>query len=419
MIEFKNVSKSFDGRKNVINKLNFTINKGELVVLIGESGCGKTTTMKMINLLTKPTKGEILVDGKNIVKMDKIELRRNIGYVIQKVGLLPHMTVGENIELLPKLKKWNAQKKMERAKELLELVELDAEEYYGRYPSELSGGQQQRIGIARALAVNPDIILMDEPFSALDPITREKLQDEIVKIQDELHKTIIFVTHDMDEAIRIADRIAVMDQGEIVQYDTPEEILKNPANEFVEFFIGKERLWRQPELVLAKDIMKKKVHKINVSGKMARAVEKLKESEATMLIVVDKIKDKHQQALGLITPRLLKKIELKKKGINYDTKMIKDYMRTDFVSVHENTNMVQVLDIMSQRNFRSIPVSNSRNEIVGVITPNSLLNLMSEISPDYVDEEDSILGENQHTAEDIKIEDTKNEMTKEETNGEA
>jgi osmoprotectant transport system ATP-binding protein len=419
MIEFKNVSKSFDGRKNVINKLNFTINKGELVVLIGESGCGKTTTMKMINLLTKPTKGEILVDGKNIVKMDKIELRRNIGYVIQKVGLLPHMTVGENIELLPKLKKWNAQKKMERAKELLELVELDAEEYYGRYPSELSGGQQQRIGIARALAVNPDIILMDEPFSALDPITREKLQDEIVKIQDELHKTIIFVTHDMDEAIRIADRIAVMDQGEIVQYDTPEEILKNPANEFVEFFIGKERLWRQPELVLAKDIMKKKVHKINVSGKMARAVEKLKESEATMLIVVDKIKDKHQQALGLITPRLLKKIELKKKGINYDTKMIKDYMRTDFVSVHENTNMVQVLDIMSQRNFRSIPVSNSRNEIVGVITPNSLLNLMSEISPDYVDEEDSILGENQHTAEDIKIEDTKNEVTKEETNGEA
>jgi osmoprotectant transport system ATP-binding protein len=419
MIEFKNVSKSFDGRKNVINKLNFTINKGELVVLIGESGCGKTTTMKMINLLTKPTKGEILVDGKNIVKMDKIELRRNIGYVIQKVGLLPHMTVGENIELLPKLKKWDAQKKMERAKELLELVELDAEEYYGRYPSELSGGQQQRIGIARALAVNPDIILMDEPFSALDPITREKLQDEIVKIQDELHKTIIFVTHDMDEAIRIADRIAVMDQGEIVQYDTPEEILKNPANEFVEFFIGKERLWRQPELVLAKDIMKKKVHKINVSGKMARAVEKLKESEATMLIVVDKIKDKHQQALGLITPRLLKKIELKKKGINYDTKMIKDYMRTDFVSVHENTNMVQVLDIMSQRNFRSIPVSNSRNEIVGVITPNSLLNLMSEISPDYVDEEDSILGENQHTAEDIKIEDTKNEMTKEETNGEA
>jgi osmoprotectant transport system ATP-binding protein len=419
MIEFKNVSKSFDGRKNVINKLNFTINKGELVVLIGESGCGKTTTMKMINLLTKPTKGEILVDGKNIVKMDKIELRRNIGYVIQKVGLLPHMTVGENIELLPKLKKWDAQKKMERAKELLELVELDAEEYYGRYPSELSGGQQQRIGIARALAVNPDIILMDEPFSALDPITREKLQDEIVKIQDELHKTIIFVTHDMDEAIRIADRIAVMDQGEIVQYDTPEEILKNPANEFVEFFIGKERLWRQPELVLAKDIMKKKVHKINVSGKMARAVEKLKESEATMLIVVDKIKDKHQQALGLITPRLLKKIELKKKGINYDTKMIKDYMRTDFVSVHENTNMVQVLDIMSQRNFRSIPVSNSRNEIVGVITPNSLLNLMSEISPDYVDEEDSILGENQHTAEDIKIEDTKNEVTKEETNGEA
>lgn len=404
MIEFKNVSKSYDGKKNVIDKLNFTINKGELVVLIGESGCGKTTTMKMINLLTKPSKGEILMDGKNILKMDKIKLRRNIGYVIQKVGLLPHMTVGENIELIPKLKKWPKEKKMARAKELLELVELDADEFYDRYPNELSGGQQQRIGIARALAVNPDVILMDEPFSALDPITREKLQDEIIKIQDELHKTIIFVTHDMDEAIRIADRIAVMDQGEIVQYDTPEEILKNPANEFVEFFIGKERLWRQPELVLAKDIMKKKVHKINVAGKMARAVEKLKESEATILIVVDKIKEKPQEALGIITPRLLKKIELRKKGINYDTSAIKDYMRTELITVDEKTNMVQVLDIMSQRNFRSIPVKNDKNEIVGIITPNSLLNLMSEISPDYAD---------------ASIDDVTKEQVKEEINGEA
>lgn len=415
MIEFKNVSKSFDGKKNVINKLNFTINDGELVVLIGESGCGKTTTMKMINLLTKPTKGEILVDGKNILKMDKIELRRNIGYVIQKVGLLPHMTVGQNIELLPKLKKWDSQKKMARAKELLELVELDSEEYYERYPSELSGGQQQRIGIARALAVNPDIILMDEPFSALDPITREKLQDEIVRIQAELKKTIIFVTHDMDEAIRIADRIAVMDEGNIVQYDTPEEILKNPANEFVEFFIGKERLWRQPELVLAKDIMKKKVHKINLDSKMARAVDKLKESEATMLVVVDKIKDKYQQALGIITPKMLKAIELKKKGINYDSHMIKDYMRTEFVTVNEKTNMVQVLDIMSQGNFRSIPVTNEQDEVVGIITPNSLLNLMSEISPEY-EEVEEVTEELKEEVEEIKS-DIKEE-TKEEVEGE-
>lgn len=382
MIEFKKISKTFDGKINVIDNLNLKINKGELVVLIGESGCGKTTTMKMINLLTKPNKGEILIDGENILEMDKIELRRNIGYVIQKVGLLPHMTVGENIEIIPKLKKWDKEKREARTRELLELVELDPDLYYDRYPNELSGGQQQRIGIARALAVNPDIILMDEPFSALDPITREKLQDEIIKIQDELHKTIIFVTHDMDEAIAIADKIAVMDKGKIIQYDTPEEILKNPKNDFVEYFIGKERLWKQPEMFLAKDLMKKTVHKINLEGNIARAIDKLKDSNASLLIVVDKIIDKPQKALGVITPSRLKVSELKKKGINKDTKKIKDYMRTEFVTVDENINMLQVLDIMSKKDFRSVPVTNSENEVVGIITPTSLLNLITEISPE-------------------------------------
>ena len=386
MIKFRNVSKSFDGRKNVINKLDLTVNKGELVVLIGESGCGKTTTMKMINLLVKPSKGEILIEDKNILNINKIELRRNIGYVIQKVGLLPHMTVGENIEIVAKLKKWDKNKRMERAKELLELVELDPEEYYERYPHELSGGQQQRIGIARALAVNPDIILMDEPFSALDPITREKLQDEIIRIQDELHKTIVFVTHDMDEAIRIADRIAVMDKGKIVQYDTPEELLRNPINEFVEFFIGKERLWRQPEFVLAKDIMKKTIHKINLEGNMARAVEKLKESDATLLLVVEKMKDIPQKAVGIITPNLLRVEELKKKGIMTKSHKIKDYMRKEFVSINENMSMVEVLDVMSKKDFKSIPVTNSMNEVVGIITPKSLLNLITEISPEFESE---------------------------------
>ncbi|BDU51372.1 betaine/proline/choline family ABC transporter ATP-binding protein [Haliovirga abyssi] len=388
MIEFKKISKNFDGRTNVIDNLNLKINKGELVVLIGESGCGKTTTMKMINLLTKPSEGKILIDGKNILEMDKIELRRNIGYVIQKVGLLPHMTVGENIEIIPKLKKWDKEKREQRTKELLELVDLDYELYYNRYPNELSGGQQQRIGIARALAVNPDIILMDEPFSALDPITRKKLQDEIIKIQDELHKTIIFVTHDMDEAIAIADKIAVMDKGKIIQYDIPEEILKHPKNDFVEYFIGKERLWKQPEMFLAKDLMKKDVHKISLEGNIAKAVDKLKDSNASVLIVVDKIRDKAQKALGVITPNRLKASELKKKGINKDTKKIKDYMRTEFVAVDENTNMLNVLDIMSKRDFKSVPVTNSENEVVGIITSTSLLNLITEISPEAEEKEE-------------------------------
>jgi osmoprotectant transport system ATP-binding protein len=226
MIELKKVSKSFDGKTKVIDNLNLKIDKGEIVVLIGESGCGKTTTMKMLNLLVKPTKGEIIINGENIVDADIIQLRRNIGYVIQKVGLFPHMTVGENIELVPKLKNWKKEDRKQKAMELLELVDLDPEDYYYRYPSELSGGQQQRIGIARAMAADPDIILMDEPFSALDPLTREMLQDELLKIQSEVGKTIVFVTHDMDEALKIADRIAVMKDGEIIQYDRPEEILK-------------------------------------------------------------------------------------------------------------------------------------------------------------------------------------------------
>jgi len=287
MIELKKISKSFDGKIKVIDNLNLKINKGELVVLIGESGCGKTTTMKMLNLLVKPTSGEILINGENIVESDIIELRRNIGYVIQKVGLFPHMTVGENIELVPKLKNWDKNKRKEKAMELLNLVDLDAEDYYHRYPSELSGGQQQRIGIARALAADPEIILMDEPFSALDPLTREMLQDELLKIQSEIAKTIVFVTHDMDEALKIADKIAVMKDGKILQYDKPEEVLKNPKDEYIEFFIGKERLWKKPEMVLAKDIMQKRVQKINKEGTIANAIEIMKERNTEIIFVVD------------------------------------------------------------------------------------------------------------------------------------
>lgn len=226
MIEFKKIVKSYDKKVKIVNGLDFKINKGELVVLIGESGCGKTTTMKMINRLIEPTAGEILIDGKSIMDFNPIELRRNIGYVIQKVGLLPHMTVGENIELVPYLQKWDKKKRRARAEELLQLVNLEASQFIDRYPNELSGGQQQRVGVARALAVNPDIILMDEPFSAVDPLTRDQLQEELSKLQNEVKKTIVFVTHDMDEALKLGDRIAVMKDGKILQYDTPENILK-------------------------------------------------------------------------------------------------------------------------------------------------------------------------------------------------
>ncbi len=375
MIELKNVTKSFDGKNKVVSNLNLKIEKGEFVVLIGESGCGKTTTMKMINLLEKPTTGEIFIDGKNVKSQDLMELRRNIGYVIQKVGLFPHMTIGENIELVPTLKKWSKEEKKAKAFELLELMDLPAEDFYYRYPNELSGGQQQRIGIARALAVNPEIILMDEPFSALDPITRAKLQDEMTNIQEELGKTIVFVTHDMDEALKLADKIAVIKDGEVIQFDTPEEILKNPKNDFVEYFFGKDRMWKTPEMLLAKDIMKKKFGKIGIKGSPARAIEIMKERETNTLIVVDREGEKKQKPVGVVTRNMIMKN-------NGHSMKMREIMASsaDFI-VDENTNMVEVLNIMSKINFRSIPIVNKDKLLVGAITPISLLNIITEISP--------------------------------------
>lgn len=241
LLTFEHVSKIYKGQKRAVDDLNFQIEKGEFIVLIGPSGCGKTTTMKMINRLIEPTEGTIFLNGENIMHMDPVKLRRQIGYVIQQIGLFPHMTIEQNISLVPRLLKWSSDKQRERAKELLSLVDMTPD-YLNRYPNELSGGQQQRIGVLRALAADQPLILMDEPFGALDPITRDSLQTEFKKLQRKLKKTIVFVTHDMDEAIKLADRIVIMKDGRVVQFDTPDEILRNPANEFVEEFIGKERL---------------------------------------------------------------------------------------------------------------------------------------------------------------------------------
>ncbi len=251
MIQLIDVSKSYNSKDMVVKNLNLDIEQGELVVLVGESGCGKTTTMKMINRLEEPSSGTILINGKDIKEVDPIELRRNIGYVIQRIGLFPHLTVGQNIGIVPRLTKNDPEKVAKRTIELLDMVGMQHEEYMNRYPNELSGGQQQRVGVARALANDPDIVLMDEPFSALDPITRDQLQNELLKLQEELHKTIVFVTHDIDEAIKIGDKIAVMQDGRIMQYDTPEKILKNPANEFIESFVGRDRLWKTPDMLRA------------------------------------------------------------------------------------------------------------------------------------------------------------------------
>lgn len=239
-IELTNVSKVYPNQPEpAVENFNMTINPGELVMLVGPSGCGKTTTMKMINRIIEPSSGSIKIDGQDILTLDQNQLRRNIGYVIQQIGLFPHMTIAENVSVVPNLLGWSKEKTKQRVAELLELVELDPAVFAGRYPKQLSGGQQQRVGVARALAADPPVMLMDEPFGATDPITRERLQAEFQQLQANIGKTIVFVTHDFEEAIKLGDRIAVLSKrSKIEQFDTPANILANPASDYVASFIG-------------------------------------------------------------------------------------------------------------------------------------------------------------------------------------
>jgi osmoprotectant transport system ATP-binding protein len=255
MISLEGVSKVFPGtRRPAVTELSLEIATGETVVLVGPSGCGKTTTMRMINRLIEPSGGTIVVDGKDVMKQDPVQLRRGIGYVIQSIGLLPHRTVAQNIATVPKLSGWDDRRIGSRVEELMDIFGLDRE-MMDRYPSELSGGQRQRVGVARALAVDPPVMLMDEPFAAVDPIVRARLQDQFLDIQRRLRKTIVFVTHDIDEAIKMADRIAILNVGAILeQFAPPEEILRAPANRFVEEFVGSERGLKRLALIKVAEI---------------------------------------------------------------------------------------------------------------------------------------------------------------------
>ena len=255
MISLRNVSKRFPGTSaEAVHDLSLEIADGEFVVLVGPSGCGKTTTMRMINRLIEPTSGEILIDGRNVMDQDPVQLRRGIGYVIQSIGLLPHRTVAQNIVTVPELLAWPRERIDARLDELMALFELD-QGLRNRYPAELSGGQRQRVGVARALAADPPVMLMDEPFAAVDPIVRGRLQDQFLAIQQQVRKTIVFVTHDIDEAIKLADRIAVLNVGGLLeQYATPMEILRDPESQFVMDFVGEERGLKRLALIAVRDI---------------------------------------------------------------------------------------------------------------------------------------------------------------------
>lgn len=276
-IELSNVTKSYPNQpQSAVENFSMSINPGELIMLVGPSGCGKTTTMKMINRIIEPTSGSIKIDGEDILSLDQNTLRRRIGYVIQQIGLFPHMTIAENVSVVPKLLGWDKAKTAARVDELLSLVDLDPAKFANRYPKQLSGGQQQRIGVARALAADPPVMLMDEPFGATDPITREKLQDEFLRLQATIGKTIVFVTHDFDEAIKLGDRIAVLsERSQIEQFDTPANILANPASDYVSSFIGEGAALKRLALI---PIASAKLGPTTASGPSVMISENLREA---------------------------------------------------------------------------------------------------------------------------------------------
>ena len=291
MIELRDLTKRYPGEETpAVDRVSMEIPKGEIVVFVGPSGCGKTTTLKMINRIIEPTSGSIIIDGEDVTNIDPNHLRRRIGYVIQQIGLFPHITIEGNVGTVPRLLGWDKDRTNARIDELLDIVGLDPSVYRSRYPKELSGGQRQRVGVARALAADPPVLLMDEPFGAIDPITRTRLQNEFLRLQEELQKTIAFVTHDIDEAIKMGDRIAILkEQSHIAQFATPEEILTNPADEFVEDFVGTGATLKRLKLTRVRDI---EVVDDALIGRLDEPREdlqkRLNESEWTAMLLLDK-----------------------------------------------------------------------------------------------------------------------------------
>jgi osmoprotectant transport system ATP-binding protein len=290
MIRLEELTKAYPGAaRPAVDELTLDIPAGEIVVLVGPSGCGKTTTMKMINRIIEPTSGRIVLDGEDVTRADPDVLRRRIGYVIQQIGLFPHKTIAENIGTVPRVLGWDKRRIAERVDELLETVRMDPAAYRGRYPKELSGGQRQRVGVARALAADPDVMLMDEPFGAIDPITRDRLQNEFLRLQAEVRKTIVFVTHDIDEAIKMGDRIAILREGsEVVQYDIPETILTAPADDFVADFIGSGASLKRLGLSRVRDIELSQWPTVVEGSSTVEAQQILRGSGRSALLLLDR-----------------------------------------------------------------------------------------------------------------------------------
>ena len=363
MIQFEHVSKSY-GKNHILKNMNFTIPDGKFVVLIGKSGCGKTTTLKMINRLITPTSGRVLIDGQDISQMNPSDLRRHIGYVIQQIGLFPNMTIEQNVSVVPRLLKYDKDKCHKISENLLKSIHMET--YTDKYPSELSGGQQQRIGVLRALAASPPVVLMDEPFGALDPMTRDELQIEIKNMQKRLNKTIVFVTHDMNEALRLADIIVFIDHGEIVQMDSPEEILRHPANRLVRDFLGKHVSEEQkPSKV--EDFMLTNVKYVRSSRGVRECAEMMARNSIDSLLAVDD----ENRYIGTI-----KIGDMMHWGRNLET--VEPLIRTDARTVQVGEEAKESFDYLLDTNADYVVVLNPDKSIAGIITKTSVARSVAE-----------------------------------------
>lgn len=368
MIEFKNVSKSYRD-KLVLRNINMVFESGQFIAIIGTSGCGKTTLLKMINKLLPMNQGDILIDGKSVRDIPNMKLRQEIGYVVQEGGLFPHLTVRENLEIVPQLEKMEPDKRQERIFELLDMVNLEPKLYSNSYPCQLSGGQRQRVGVARAFATDSDLILMDEPFSALDPLTREELQDEIVKLQKEYNKTIVFVTHDMDEAIKCADKICFIQNGNVIQFDRTEEILKHPANDYVEKFVGKNRIWGNPRYIHASDIMCKEPYILSKDRTVLQALQTMRQNAINSIIVVS---GKNRCFEGMVWLE-----DLRDLGGQEMSRNLGEVLSSDYVTVCEDTSLQDIIDEIDYKKSGIIPVLNERRELRGSLSKSILLATLS------------------------------------------
>jgi osmoprotectant transport system ATP-binding protein len=366
MIEFKNVVKQFPNGFRAVDNLNLMIHEGEICVLIGPSGCGKTTSMRMVNRLISITSGEILINGQPNTELPTEELRRQIGYAIQQIGLLPHMTVADNIAIVPRLLHWEEDRIRRRINELLDLVGLDPDISRDKYPRQLSGGQQQRVGVARAMGADPPIMLMDEPFGAVDPITREVLQAEFLQIQERVGKTIIFVTHDIDEAIKMGNRIAIMREGRLVQYDTPDTILAHPANRFVRDFVGTDRTLKRLGLVRIRKLMNPDPPTCTIDSTIEEAAQCVVDYGVNSIFIVD---EDDRTLKGWVD----------KEELESNTSLLNAMYEAPWVdiAVREDATAREALSAMVARGFRITPVVDRRGRLVGTITLRALQDLAS------------------------------------------